>query len=255
MELNPTEINSAGSFTAWSYGTGEDTKAWVYVNNTRTQLKGGDAQAFTLSETGGVIGGKVAERPAVWASPTAEPTMLPLPAGHTAGEVVSVGDDGRTVVGTTGQGRTTEITWADAVGTGTLWLPGGEIRPLPVPEGASWVRPTAARGDWVVGLVSDGSSFRYNIADDALETLPSQIVWPAEVASDGTVAGTAVTPPIVFQRGYHAVLLVGDEVRALRPDEPADSLYEIFGLTEDRRVTGFVMPAGQPGATFLSTCA
>ncbi|WP_033340596.1 hypothetical protein [Catenuloplanes japonicus] len=254
--LIPTQINSAGAFAAWSYNTGQASKAWVYLNNTPTLLQGTDARAVAIAETGGVIGGKVDERPAVWASPAAAPTMLELPSGHNVGEVVAVSDDGTTVVGTTGNGRTTEITWSDSVGTGTLWLPDGEVRALPLPEGAEWVRPTAMRGDWVVGLVSDGTAFRYNIEADEIETLPSQIVWPSAVASDGAVAGMVVQTPVVFPQGYRSVLLVGDEVRALRPDDPGDTIHEIFGLTDNLQVIGtFVVPSQSRGGTFASDCA
>ncbi|MDP9792648.1 hypothetical protein J2S43_001160 [Catenuloplanes nepalensis] len=246
-ELIPAQVNSAGSVAAWSYTGGEASKAWVFNGGTGTQLKGTDAQATAISENG-VLGGKANEKPVVWASPAAEPAALKLPEGYKSGEVVGLGDDGRTVVGTIGTGRTTEITWSDSSGTGAIWA-SADAAPelLPLPEGAEWVRPTAARGDWVVGLVSDGSAFRYNIAEKELDTLPGQIVWPVAVTSDGAVAGTTVTAPIVFSRGTGAVVLVGDEVRTVRPGDPEGSLYTLGGLTDDLEVIGYMMPPSPTG--------
>ncbi|GAB7046922.1 hypothetical protein [Catenuloplanes indicus] len=241
--LIPTQINSSGTFTAWSYGSSEASKAWVFTGTTPKRLAGDDAQALAISESGDLAGGKVGEKPVVWNVAKPEPTSLRLPASYRSGEVVAIGDDGKLVLGTIGTGETTDITTVGSSGTGAIW-PSADAAPelLPLPAGAEWVRPTAMRGDWVVGLVSDGSAFRYNIADKKIERLPSQILWPAAVASDGAVAGTTVQLPAVFARGTGAVLLDGGEVRPLRPDDATDSLYELAGLTDDHEVIGYVMP-------------
>ncbi|MDR7277562.1 hypothetical protein [Catenuloplanes atrovinosus] len=251
-----TDINSSGTFVAWAYAPSQTSRAYAYVDNTPTPLKGEQAQAVAVAETGTAIGGKAGERPVVWATPAAEPTQLALPEGYRSGEVVALGDDGKSVLGTIGRGETTEITLDGAVGTGVIW-PSADADPafLPLPEGAEWVRPTAMRGDWVVGLVSDGSAFRYHVPTKKIERLPAQIIWPSDVATDGTVAGTAVSAPIVFSRGHHAVLLVGGEVRVLDPDAAEGTLYELIGLSENRVVTGYVMPPEATGTPFRSTCA
>jgi hypothetical protein len=222
------------------------------VNNTPTRLKGGAGRAVAVSEQGR-FGGKLGELPVVWNTPDAEPELLPLPDGYTIGEVVAFGDDERTVLGTIGAGRTTDVTRGDAVGTGVLWLPGG-IRVLPLPAGATWVRPTAMRGGWVVGVVSDGSAFRYDVEADRIETLPRQITYPVGVSSDGAVAGLSALPGPIEARGYLPYLLVGGEARALRPDDPAGTLYQLTGLTDDGTVIGHVIPERGVVSGFVSTC-
>jgi hypothetical protein len=244
-----SQVNGAGSFAATSFDS--TAQPWAYVDGTPTLLRGGTGHATAVSEQGR-FGGRLGELPAVWDDPAAEPVLLPLPDGFTVGEVVAVGDDGQTVLGTVGTGRTVQITDTEATGTGVLWLPGGGTRLLPIPPGADWVRPTAMRDDWVVGLVSDGSAFRYDVVRDTVETLPAQINWPAAVGPDGTVAGLSVPAPVVLGRGYRAVLLAGGVVRALRPDDPADTLYEISGLSDDGTVTGSAV--GAPTRGFTSRC-
>ncbi|GAB7044217.1 MULTISPECIES: hypothetical protein [Catenuloplanes] len=254
--LIPTQINSAGTFAAWSYRIDETSKAWVFTGTTPKQLTGEDAQALAISESGDVAGGKVGETPVVWNVAKSEPTSLRLPATYRSGEVVAFGDDGKAVLGTVGTGETTDITAAGGTGTGVIW-PSADADPqlLPLPQGAEWVRPTAMRGNWVVGLVSDGSAFRYHVADKQIERLPSQIRWPVAVASDGAVAGTTVQPPAVFARGTGAVLLDGDQVRPLRPDDAEGTLYELAGLTDDHRVVGYVMPPVPENGALPSSAA
>ncbi|MFI5844537.1 hypothetical protein ACIA8K_33055 [Catenuloplanes sp. NPDC051500] len=248
-QFTVSQINSAGTFAATTVD--DTTQPWAYVDGTPTLLRGGAGRATAVSEQGR-FGGRLGELPVVWDAPDADPALLPLPAGFTSGEVVAVGDDGETVLGTVGTGRTVQITDTAGTGTGLLWLAGGDTRLLPLPPGADWVRPTAMRDDWVVGLVSDGSAFRYDIARDTMETLPAQITWPSAVGADGAVAGLSVPAPVVPARGYRAVLLTGGVVRTLRPDDPADTLYEISGLSDDGTVTGFAV--GAPTRGFTSRC-
>ncbi|MEU7901439.1 hypothetical protein [Actinoplanes sp. NPDC049118] len=163
------------------------SRAYVYRNGALTPLKGDRVEARAINEAGVIVGASIsnsARRPVRWASATADPEPLPMPAGVTGALAVDLAEDG-TIVGRT-----------DDHG-GYLWLPDGTHRPIAPPEiggtPAYGFEPRRLRGGWVYGEASfpDGAvkdqsearagdvPFRYQIATGRYERLPVNDGRPA----------------------------------------------------------------------------
>nr|BFE71632.1 hypothetical protein GCM10020092_049330 [Actinoplanes digitatis] len=212
-------------FTTKGVGVGyevDGTRAYVYTDGTLTPLKGDRLTADAINEAG-VIVGTSAVRPVRWASATADPEPLPLPAGTAQGVVSGLAEDG-TIVGRVD------------LDIGYLWLPDGTHRPIAAPEidgvPARGFVPVELRNGWIYGdamvPVDTGGieatamrPFRYQLATGRYERLAKQ---------DGTPSfylGSWLVPlpgdPSVSGRTSYAVTAVSDDNRALAGDSNASS--------------------------------
>jgi hypothetical protein len=141
---------STGVFIGTSY-TGSDTlTSWVYKDGAFRKVAGAGAIVSAINERE-VIVGSVQGKPAMWASPTAQPTMLPLPAGKGwTGAANGVDDDG-TIVGTLQNSEFKE-------GQAYAWRPDGTMTKLAHPtvkgKPATSYHTGKVRGGWVTGWAS-----------------------------------------------------------------------------------------------------
>ncbi|WP_327008411.1 hypothetical protein OHA72_14850 [Dactylosporangium sp. NBC_01737] len=142
---------STGVFIGSSFTGDQTTTAWVYKGGKFSKLAGTNAMASAINERE-VIVGSVQGKPAMWASPEAQPTMLAMPAGKGwAGGASGVDDDG-TIVGTLTSSEFKE-------GQAYVWRPGGGApqklaRPTVKGKPAMAYRTGKVRGGWVVGWAS-----------------------------------------------------------------------------------------------------
>lgn len=142
-----TGATSTGVFIGSSF-TGTDTMtAWVYKGGKFSKLPGTGAIAHAINERE-VIVGSVQGRPAMWASPEAQPTLLRMPAGKGwAGAASGVDDDG-TIVGTLTNSEFKE-------GQAYVWRPDGTLQKLAQPtvkgKPATSYSVRMIRNGWVLG--------------------------------------------------------------------------------------------------------
>lgn len=142
-----SDATSTGVFIGSSFTGGDTTTAWVYKGGKFLRLAGTNANATAINERE-VIVGEVQGRPVMWASPTAQPTMLPLPAGSGwTGVATGVDEDG-TVVGTLQNSEFKD-------GQAYVWRPDGTVQKLAQPtlKGKLVTKYHAGgiSGGWVVG--------------------------------------------------------------------------------------------------------
>jgi hypothetical protein len=159
------DINAAG--TAVGISGGDRPTAWVYQNGQVARLTGTDAEARAINGKG-IIVGSVQGRPAMWRSPTSEPTMLKMLDGAQpdwTGRAFGVDEDGtvagaivvkQVAVGRPGQ--RTDVTSLQST-IGVVWSPDGKIRRIPAPPQNAgdrplppWYMATDIRGGWAVGM-------------------------------------------------------------------------------------------------------
>jgi hypothetical protein len=142
------DVTSTGVAVGLSFpGASSDrTTAWVYRDGRISRLAGGNAAAYGINERE-VIVGSVDGRPALWRTPTSQPTMLATPGRGWSGHATAVGEDG-TVVGRMQSAP-------DKPEFGYLWRPDGSLEKLAVPtlRGKAVTTYTAEsiRDGWVVG--------------------------------------------------------------------------------------------------------
>ncbi|MFD0742733.1 hypothetical protein ACFQ1L_13685 [Phytohabitans flavus] len=143
-----SDVTSTGVAVGSSFVNSEDlvTAAWVYRNGKITRMPGEDAEARAINEREVVVG-SVNGRPAMWRSPTSQPTMLATPDGSGwQGWAAAVGEDG-TIVGRLSRGNS----WDQAY----LWRPDGTLEALPKPtmngKPATTYTADAIRNGWVAG--------------------------------------------------------------------------------------------------------
>lgn len=106
LDADLYDINSSGVAVGFAFVSDLKTAAYVYHDGQRTRLKGDNAQALAINESGVIVGtlgtldkdGLSLTRPVVWRSPSAEPEALPLPPGFSLGYPAAIEDDG-TIVG------------------------------------------------------------------------------------------------------------------------------------------------------------
>lgn len=141
------DINSTGVAVGYSFvGADNEEAAWVYRDGAMSRLAGRHAEALGINENG-VIVGSVNGKPALWRTPTSQPTMLATPGPGWVGQATGIDDDG-TVVGRLASG---EVTPEAAY----VWRPDGALEKLPEPtvEGkpATTYAANEIRDGWVSG--------------------------------------------------------------------------------------------------------
>ena len=170
------DATSAGHAVGISFPADADGKraAWLYRDGQVSRLPGEDADAAAINSADVVVG-SVAGRPAVWTSPTAEPTLLSSQRGWAAG----IDEDG-TIVGS-----------LDGVGA-VVWYPDGSMHELPAPPGVTGTNADGLDAGWATGAGATESGFvglRWNVRTGASTTYP--LVDRTHGASqDGSVIGT-----------------------------------------------------------------
>ncbi|MEV4509560.1 hypothetical protein AB0K00_11445 [Dactylosporangium sp. NPDC049525] len=142
-----SDATSGGVFVGSSFTGYDTTSAWVYKGGKFAKLAGANAAARAINERE-VIVGIVQGKPAMWASPTAQPTMLATPPGKGwTGAATGIDEDG-TIVGTLQGGPGGE-------GQAYVWGPDGTVRKLAQPtvkgKPASTYNAGEIRDGWVVG--------------------------------------------------------------------------------------------------------
>jgi hypothetical protein len=242
------DVNTKGDAVGSAF-VGKQERPFVYHNGKVKSLPGvAPGSAVALNDAGTIVGNRGADhpKPVKWTTADAPPTELPLPPGATSGQAVDIDEDG-TVLG--------QIT-VGGVDKGYLWLPNGTGRPLPMPtvdgKAADGFWPAALRNGWVAGravidieapgtVTAEGKRgqgqafrpYRYEIATEHLQELPSDVVIPANVSARGWVTGSG--------RGL-AVWAGADPAVALPlPDKDADvqaSYPETSSLSDDGMVVG-----------------
>ncbi|MFG1993425.1 hypothetical protein ACGFJ7_25930 [Actinoplanes sp. NPDC048988] len=211
------DINSAGVAVGYSFDEAERQQAYTSTGASVTRLPGGRAVASGIDEAGrivGTLGDPDNGIPATWASPTAAPVRLTLPAGFVTGEGKGIDEDG-TIVGT--------VARENGESTGYLWRPdgSGRLMPMPTVDGgqATLFWPESISNGWVYGRAvrdiigrSGGRSFasyRYDIAAGRYEKLPIPLGPPAVGAANGWVLATTGDFKPVIIAGRKVVTLPG----------------------------------------------
>jgi len=205
---NPSlqDINSRGDVVAVV-----DERPYAYSAGRTTRLAGGAGSTAAINDAGvvvGALGSGSGNRPVRWSSVTARPQSLPTPAGSGPGVAVDVDEAGNVLGAIDIEGRQS---------TGYLWLADGTARQMPMPEmdgrRADMFWPAAIRNGWVVGQGAVGTPdptalafFRYQIATNRYERLPTASGDPTRVAANGWVLGQAELPVITNAAGATTVL-------------------------------------------------
>jgi hypothetical protein len=150
------DITSSGVAVGSSF-IGDKIAAWVYVDGKYTRLSGsGETEANAINEQR-MIAGAVRNKPAVWRSPTAQPTMLALPGSGWSGAAFGIDEDG-TVVGSMSQ--------KDGARVAAVWRPDGTVTQLAAPTAhggpANDYVADSIRNGWVSGWAAfDRDRIRY----------------------------------------------------------------------------------------------
>lgn len=206
------DATSTGVLVGSSFTTHDTTTAWVYRNGAFSKLAGADAQAYAINERE-VIVGSVQGRPAMWASPTAQPTMLATPGGGMTGKASGIDEDG-TIVGTLAGGEA-------KTGLGYVWSPDGVARQLPQPtvkgKPAGTYHAGTIRGGWVAGWAAYDEpdrgprwigTPRWNLRTGHLDTTDAYLtVLNAQgrlAGPSAVVAPDGSTVPLPLPDGYDA---------------------------------------------------
>jgi uncharacterized membrane protein len=154
-EESMTDVNSSGDATGWSY-LNDAQVPFAYVNGKVVKLPGVKAgNAAAINDAGAIVGadasapgGDTASKAVVWASATAKPVKLPVPAGTTSSTASDIDEDG-TTVGDLDQ-RTPYV-----------WFPDGTHHDLPLPsyqgKKAASARVFAIRNGIAIGAADEKS--------------------------------------------------------------------------------------------------
>ncbi|GAA5181163.1 hypothetical protein GCM10023322_15140 [Rugosimonospora acidiphila] len=234
-DQNFTDMNSAGEAIGNSFGSSGEM-SWAYQNGRLTRLAGSNSEVLGINERG-VIVGSVDEKPAMWSSASAQPTMLVVPAGGT-GSATGIDEDG-TIVGRV-QG---------APGTPALgyeWSADGTGKELPAPtvngKPVNGYFASAIRDGWVIGMgdlsgapaaggnnsgakaPAYGDLIRWNLTTGKIDVTKPQGL-AVSVNAQGWIAGDT-------DKGKHAGLLADGKELALpnlagAPDQIANIAYVI----------------------------
>lgn len=186
-----SDATSTGVLVGSSFTGSDTTTAWVYKGGRLLKLAGADAGATAINERE-VIVGAVHGRPVMWASPTAQPTTLALPAGKGwTGSASGIDEDG-TIVGTLQAGP-------GAQGQAYVWRPDGTVQQLAQPtlkgKPVTTFSAGSIRGGWVVGWAAydePGSGIRWigaprwNLRTGAVDTTEGRFTT---VNAQGRIAG------------------------------------------------------------------
>jgi uncharacterized membrane protein len=198
------DINSAGVAVGESYQRSDGPTAWLYRDATLTSLPGRDATAMGINERG-MITGSVGDKPAMWSSAGAAPTMLKLPGPGWTGYAAGIDEDG-TIVGDVQSGPAANL-------VGYFWHPDGSGEQLPAPlaggKPVGFHIAAAIRNGWVAGWaaldIRTGRGLfatRWNLRAGTVE--PAGLDGPAQAVNrDGWIVGST------RNWGATAVLLAG----------------------------------------------
>jgi hypothetical protein len=203
------DVNAHGE--AVGSGFNPEVRPYAYRDGKARTLAGGEGIATAINDAGVVVGalGPPDEGdPVRWASATARPQRLALPAGAESGMATDIDEEGN-ILGT--------ITPKGEESTGYLWLADGTVRRMPMPDvdgrPADMFWPAAIRNGWVVGRsvvdtenARDFVYFRYRIATDRYEELAPGSGMPARVAANGWVLGDGVRPVVTTDAGRTTML-------------------------------------------------
>ncbi|WP_305785913.1 hypothetical protein [Symbioplanes lichenis] len=193
-------INGRGEFVATL-----NNGVYAYLDGKLTRLWTGSAAAIT--DDGDIVGLQDGAGPVLWTDGAKTTPGLP------ADSVPAALDDDGTIAGMTGA--------SDEL---TVWLPGGDIRVLPVLPGPDARFVAGLRNGWVVGV--DGrDGFRYNVTTEEYETLPAPFSRPIAVAADGAVLADHSETSSYF-------VLSGGTARALVVDT-ATSDFAPLSISDD----------------------
>ncbi|BCY06326.1 hypothetical protein L3i22_014140 [Actinoplanes sp. L3-i22] len=234
------DLNSAGHGLVTAYGAGDHESSYFYQDGRFTRLRGSDVSAGALNEAGVIVGGRTVSAdldmiPVRWASATAAPQPLPLPASATNGSAGDIAEDG-TILGSVSVGTKTAAAY--------LWFPDGTGRYLPVPKMRDGTRATSFVGQsisngWVAGSAvldtADSSTFtpvRYRIATGEYEFLPRELGTAARISADGWIVGEGQFSPVLVA-GTRAVKLPPYGPTSKNPGEIS---YDVRGISADGAV-------------------
>ncbi|AEV82385.1 hypothetical protein ACWT_1367 [Actinoplanes sp. SE50] len=193
-----------------------------YADGRFTRLRGSGVGAIAINEAGVIVGGRGGSPggvPVRWASASAAPVRLPLPAGATEGSASNIAEDG-TILGSVGR--------AGKSATAYLWFPGGTGRYLPLStvdggRRATSFAPSAISNGWVTGNAvveteqsTASTPMRYRITTGEFQRLPADL-WSAEkIAADGWVAAEGLDLSVTGDAGRRSSAPAG--VGGDRPD-------------------------------------
>ncbi|MET7397272.1 hypothetical protein ABZS66_27685 [Dactylosporangium sp. NPDC005572] len=226
-----SDVTSTGVAVGDSF-SGERTVAYAYEGGKFTRLAGTDTTASAINEAR-TIAGSVGDRPALWASPTAQPTMLALPGAGWSGIATGIDEDG-TVVGQVAPKLGQEVA--------VLWRPDGRLERLPAPDvrgkPANTFIATSIRDGWVTGWAArDEPGVRY-------------IAGPRWNLRDGTVTSLDGLFSTVNRDGWmlgSTTLHAGDQTVELPPPPGFSGRISVHAYTlsdDGRTVAGQVSGDG-----------
>ncbi|MEU8074298.1 hypothetical protein AB0B31_02530 [Catellatospora citrea] len=150
------DISSTGIAVGSSYVNGDVQVPWIYQNGRLSRLKGENAGAIAVNDSGVAVGGmgsddpSADDRPVVWRSPAAEPAELAVPAGM-VGRATGIDADG-TISGWVKTPQEPPKRGQDPVmpvipTRPVVWQPDGTMRELKVPDSIDGNPVTAATAE------------------------------------------------------------------------------------------------------------
>ncbi len=190
LEESLTDVNPDGLAVGWSYTgkTDADTGPVPYAYRAGRVIKlpgvaRGHAEA--VNEAGAIVGDDVQARAAVlWASVTAKPVRLPVPAGTSTSTASDIDVDG-TTVGTLDDEQP------------YVWFPDGRHRRLALPEvGGKPVlaaRAFTVRNGWATGVgdLQDGTAaLRWNVRTGEVRAFGEFLIRASTANAHGWQTGT-----------------------------------------------------------------
>lgn len=237
-------VASSGTALAETVLNERETSVWVYRDGTFTRLKGGEADAVGMNDSGVVVGTEIkrgpdgtgSAHPVRWRTPESAMERLPLPPGDWPDGVSVTGiDDDGTIVMNASRGR---LDWHPfALRPDGTWQ---KLSAPPAVDGLPVVAPRAVaiRGGWVIGEA------RRQPSTPSGETSMVGVVW--NLATGETVAlRWGLGGPNVNAQGWTAAWLDGLWLQSptgarlalpAPPEQTPDFPAYVSGLSEGGRV-------------------
>ncbi|MBB2945325.1 hypothetical protein FB565_005058 [Actinoplanes lutulentus] len=224
-----SDINGSGIAVG---GTAEMPSLPFFLRDGKVTRLKGDGTAIAINEAGEIAGnyekrGEAA--PQRWASPDAEPEVMPVPAGANGGRTVDIDENGTVVTSF----YTTKGEKA------FLWHADGSVEPIAGPDrlDRSNVQPIAFHFGWLYAEVRGGQSSAAGRSDSGIQRyhVPtrtwqqvSAATWEAHVPAPTNIGGFQSEIPQVF---------VGRQILEL-PDmtETPDDGYTVDFISENAKV-------------------
>jgi uncharacterized membrane protein len=246
LEEQLTDVNSTGTAVGWSYlGTTADTGPvpYVYRDGKVSELAGvRRGSAYAINDAGAIVGEDEDHHSAVvWPSATANPILLPVPAGTKKATAADIDEDGTTV------GNLDNT-------VPYVWFPDGTHRELPSPsldgKPATTAEVFSVRNGWATGVATNGagrSGAKDPTAAKASGVGAVPVRWnlrTGEVRVSGVLHGS---PSGVNAQGWEIgsdkqgrAVLVASTATVVLPDlatHPADGLSTIpTTVSDDGRI-------------------